>query len=214
MSRLIDPGLEQLASMLYRMGELSRKTVSQSVNNYLEGKESNKQVQELSETLVFMSEQIEDKAFEVISRFQPVASDLRIIKSYMRIAYDLARYGRYALNISEVHERLAEITECEVWIGTLMNDMSEKALDMVNISINALKNHDSELAKTLSDLEEQVDRFYSTFLTKLMEKAPATNRCTIGSVLVVRYLERMADHAIYIGESIIYLVTGEKITLG
>jgi phosphate transport system protein len=54
---------------------------------------------------------------------------------------------------------------------------------------------------------------YFTFLDRLFEKAPATNKCTISSLLVVRYLERIADHATYIGESIIYLATGEKVTL-
>jgi len=55
---------------------------------------------------------------------------------------------------------------------------------------------------------------YFSYLDRLVEKAPATDRCTVSSVLVIRYLERIADHATYIGESIIYLATGEKVTLG
>jgi phosphate transport system protein len=54
---------------------------------------------------------------------------------------------------------------------------------------------------------------YFKYLNRLVEKAPATNKCTISSVLVARYLERIADHATYVGESIIYLATGEKVTL-
>ncbi len=91
--------------------------------------------------------------------------------------------------------------------------MIENVLRMVNTSIKALKSHDVELAKTLSEIENQVDDTYFGYLDKLIEKAPATNKCTISSVLVARYLERIADHATYIGESIIYLATGKKVIL-
>ena len=106
MKRLIDAGLEQLASMLLRMGEISYKTVSLSIMNYIEGTHTPSQVETLSETLSAMADPIEDRIFEIISRFQPVASDLRILKSYMKISYDFRRYGRYALDVSQIYERL------------------------------------------------------------------------------------------------------------
>jgi phosphate transport system protein len=160
-----------------------------------------------------MADEAEDKAFELMARFQPVASDLRILKSYMKITYDFERYGRYAFDVSQVQNKLGGLDECERWIHESIREMSEKVLSMVRISIESLKSHNVELAKTLSETEEQVDDMYFKYLDRLVEKAPATNRCTISSVLVVRYLERIADHATYIGESIIYLATGEKVTL-
>ena len=54
---------------------------------------------------------------------------------------------------------------------------------------------------------------YFQYLGKLVEEAGITNQCTISSVLVVRYLERIADHTTYVGESIVYIVTGKKVTL-
>jgi phosphate transport system protein len=160
-----------------------------------------------------MADEAEDKVFELIARFQPVASDLRILKSYMKIAYDFERYGRYALDISQVQNRLGGLEQCESWIHQSIGKMSEKVLSMVRTSVDSLKSHDSALAKELSETEKQVDDMYFKYLDKLVEKAPAANRCTISSVLVVRYLERIADHATYIGESIVYLATGEKVTL-
>lgn len=213
MGRLIDAGLEQSANLVFRMGELAYKTVSMSLKSYIEGTNVHKQVQELSDTLVVMADEAEDKAFELIARFQPVASDLRILKSYMKITYDFERYGRYALDVSQVQEKLRGLEECEDWIKKSIDEMSEKVLSMVRKSIDSLKNHDTKLAMTLSETEKQVDDMYFKYLDRLVEKAPAANRCTISSVLVVRYLERIADHATYIGESIIYLATGEKVTL-
>ena len=61
---------------------------------------------ELSEILVAMTMDVEEKAFRLIAKYQPVASDLRIINSYMKIAYDFERYGRYAWDISSISKRL------------------------------------------------------------------------------------------------------------
>jgi len=213
MVRLIDIGLEQMASVVFRMGELAHKTVSLSLSGYIEGKNAYEEVQNLSDMLITMADEAEDKAFELIARFQPVASDLRILKSYMKITYDFARYGRYALDVSQIYARLGGLKECEDWIRQSIREMSEKVLSMVRTSVDSLKSHDTNLARTLSKTEKQVDSMYFEYLDRLVEKAPATNRCTISSVLVVRYLERIADHATYIGESIVYLATGEKITL-
>lgn len=199
--------------MAHRMGELASKTVSLSLESYIEGRNCYEQVQDLSDVLIGMADEAEDKVFELIARFQPVASDLRILKSYMKIAYDFERYGRYALDISQVQNRLGGLEQCESWIHQSIGKMSEKVLSMVRTSVDSLKSHDSALAKELSETEKQVDDMYFKYLDKLVEKAPAANRCTISSVLVVRYLERIADHATYIGESIVYLATGEKVTL-
>jgi phosphate transport system protein len=195
------------------MGELAYKTVSLSLESYIEGKDAYAQVRDLSGALVVMADEAEDKAFELMARFQPVASDLRTLKSYMKITYDFERYGRYALDISQVQNKLGGLDKCEHWINKSIREMSEKVLRMAHTSIESIKSHNVELAKTLSETEKQVDKMYFNYLDRLVEKAPATNRCTISSVLVVRYLERIADHAIYIGESIIYLATGEKVTL-
>ena len=212
MKRLIDAGLEQLASMLFRMGELAQNTVTLSIMNYLEGTHGHKQVENLSDTLSSMADPIEDMAFEIIARFQPVASDLRILKSYMKICYDFRRYGRYALDISQISERIGGMDECDLSFRKIVKEMGIETLNMVNISIEAMKNHDAELAKTLSKTENQVDKLYYEYLDKLIETSTTTG-CTISSLLVVRYLERIADHATYIGESVVYLATGEKITL-
>ena len=91
--------------------------------------------------------------------------------------------------------------------------MGEKVLQMVKISINSLKSLDTELAKTVTKTEQEVDDMYFKYLGKLVEEAGITNECTMSSVLVVRYLERIADHATYITEAVVYIATGEKVTL-
>jgi len=54
---------------------------------------------------MILADQVEDKAVEIILKFQPVASDLRMVKTFTRISYDLARLGRYALDVAYVNKR-------------------------------------------------------------------------------------------------------------
>jgi phosphate transport system protein len=212
MSRIIDTGLEELSATLYRMGELAHRAVLTALLECLERREAYKEVREMADTLLAMADRIEDKAFELIARFQPVASDLRTIKSYMKIAYDFARFGRYALDISFINKRLGGLKNCEEWINSHVKNMSEKALEMVRLSIESLKSHDTQLAEKISGKEKEVDKIYFEFLDKLI-KSGATTKCAVSSVLIVRYLERIADHATYICESIIYIATGQKVVL-
>jgi len=214
MSRIIDTGLEELAVILNRVGNSTYEAVYLSLRSCLTGTDNYDQISDLSEATASLAEKAENKAFELIARFQPVASDLRTIKSYMKISNDFARYGRYALDISYICKRMGSLRECEAWISDRVEKMSEKVLRMVQISITALKGHNIELAKSISTVEKEVDEMYFTFLDGLVKRASTTSQCTISSVLVVRYLERIADHAVYICESLVYIVSGEQISLG
>jgi phosphate transport system protein len=197
--------------MVHKMGEVAEKAVSTSIRGFMEGKDETEEVYDLSEILVTMTVEIEDKAFELIVKYQPVASDLRIINSYMKIAYDFERYGRYAWDISFTHKRLSRLEKCLLsWDS--MEQLAEKVSEMVSKSIKALKDHDAELAKTLAETEKEVDEIYFAYLDQLAE-APAEMKCAICNLLVARFLERIADHTTYVSEAIVYIATGEKITL-
>jgi len=213
MHRLLDQGLEQLTTTVFRMGEEAEEALAIALGGFIRGRDTVEEVRELSEILVSMTVEVEEKAFELIAKYQPVASDLRIINSHIKIAYDFERYGRYAWDISYIRKRLGGLKDCEEWIRQFIEEMGEKVLRMVRLSINSLKTQDIELAKTISKTENEVDEMYFQFLDRLVKEAHVTSRCTISSVLAVRYLERIADHATYIAEAVVYIATGEKIVL-
>jgi phosphate transport system protein len=214
MGRIIDSGLEAQSVLIVRMGELTYDTLALSIHGYLEGRSVQEQVREMSDILLSMSDKVEDETFQLIARFQPVATDLRTIKSYMKISNDFARYGRYALDISFINDQLNGLKQCETWTRDYIAEMSEKVLSMVKTSVNSLKKQDIILAKTISESERQVDKMYFDYLHKLINSEQTNSKCVISSALMTRYLERIADHATYICESIVYIVTGEKVTLG
>ncbi len=214
MDRIIDRGLEEQSVLLTRMGELTSDVLALSVHGYLQGKSVLAQVHEMSDVLVSMADKVEDKTFELIARFQPVASDLRAIKSYMKISNDFARFARYALDISSINEQLHGLETCEPWTKNYLEGMSEKVLFMVKTSVDSLRRHNVDLAKTITSTEREVDKMYLDFLNRIISQDSADNKCVASSMLVTRYFERIADHAVYICESIVYIATGEKVTLG
>lgn len=210
MSRIIDAGLRDLSSIIYKMGDLAYQAVSMAVHESLHDEYFYDRIKEISDTLIMLADQIEDKAFEIIVRFQPVASDLRTIKSYMKISYDLARFGRYALDISYINKRFGGLRSSEEWIRSYIVNMSDKALDMIEMSIKALRNQSVETAREVSKIEKEIDELYLEFLDKIIQEKNIENKIIISSVLTIRYFERIADHAAYICESTIYILTGRK----
>lgn len=211
MSRLLDVALEQLTAKTYRMGIIAQKAVALSVNGYLEKQDVTDQVLELSNTLVAMSVEVEERAFELIAKYQPVASDLRIVNSYIKIAYDFERFGRYAWDISSTCKRLgANLDHAES--PKLMQSLIDKALTMVSVSVKALKDNNAETAKTLTSIEHQVDSLYFKLMDQLASSSEQI-KYAMGDLLVAKFLERIADHTMYVAGSIIYIATGEKVSL-
>ena len=214
MQRLLDKGLEELTVMVFKMGKLAEQALSKSISGYLEGRDVSKDIHELSEALGNRSVEVEEKTFSLITKYQPVASDLRIINSYVKIAYDFYRYGRYAWDIAFVNSRFNDKTkQCDKWINDYVAKMAQRVMEMVGVSINSVKTLDPELVKNLSAAEDDVDNDYLMYLSKLVEVQTVANECTISSLLVVRYLERIADHAMHIMEAVVYIATGEKLNL-
>jgi phosphate transport system protein len=211
MNRLLDVGLEQLTATVYRMGEVAEKAIGISIRGFMNGKDATESVHEISEILATMTVEVENKAFELIVKYQPVASDLRIINSYMKIAYDFERYGRYAWDISFTHKKLTGLDKCASSSDS-MEKLIETVSEMVSKSVQALKQHDAEMAKSLAITEKEVDKLYFAYLDQLAETT-GQNKCVMCNLLVSRYLERIADHTTYVGESLVYIVTGEKISL-
>ena len=211
MSRLLDKGLEELTTVLLRMGDVAEKTVRTAITGLMKGKNFSGDVRELSELLLTMTVGVEDKAFEMIVRYQPVASDLRIINSYIKIAYDFERFGRYSLDMSLTQQKFAYSEKC-AYSWDLMEKLAEKVTLMVRMSIEALRDNNGEVAKSLAKIENEVDDIYYEYLDKL-SKAPLGTECIVCTALVTKYFERIADHATYVGEAIYYIATGQKISL-
>ncbi|MGH9919782.1 MAG: phosphate signaling complex PhoU family protein, partial [Nitrososphaerales archaeon] len=124
----------------------------------------------------------------------------------LEISYGFYRYGRYAHDIVEVLETFGDLTNCE---HTAIEGTADKTKEMIKLSVEAFAKQDVVLAKKITDMDDYVDNAYRNYIKTLIKARKVDLRCALSETLILRYLERIADHATYIGNSVIFIVTGE-----
>jgi len=206
--RPLDAGLNAMSNTLLQMADLAERTVEASISAAAQGGRLDAQVRVWSNELQGRYDDVEEKAVELIARYQPVASDLRVIKSNMKIAYDLARLGRYAYDIVQV---LDLINGGKAADRAFLEKMSERVLGMMKLSFKTLRTHDVQVARQLIELDNEVDSLYRGYLRGLISNASLKTAEAVSTALIARHLERIADHAWYIAQSVSYMVTGTYI---
>jgi len=208
LARLIDIGLERLSSMLLDMATLSEKSVTTSIEAYALGRNVTQEILAWSDELRFIQDEASELAIDIIARYQPVASDLRFIAAAMEISYGFSRFGRYAYDIAEVLEVFGDLSSCD---HSAVELTAKTTKEMIRMSIDAFTNRDVELAKNIPNLDDFVDEKYRSNLEQLVNDKTADVKCAMASTLIMRYLERISDHSAYIGDAVIYIVTGKRV---
>ena len=166
--------------------------------------------QELNNRHVTMEEHI----FQMIAIYQPVAKDMRSLVCALQVVNDSMRIGRYGKDIANT---VREIFEQPV-IGNFISipHMGELVISMIDDAILSYEREDTSLIESMSKRDDVVDSLRASIfrecLTYMMEDPSTISRC-IYYVMIVRYLERCADHACKISEKIYYMQTGERIEI-
>jgi len=207
MPRLMDMGLERLSNAIVDMANLAQESVIKAIQGFAKGEHTSQEALSRSKRLAMLSAEVEDLAVEMLARYQPVATDLRFIKSCLEISYGFSRFGRYAYDIAQVLEIYGDVPDCD---KSVIDDLANKVAKMIQISIRSFETKDTKLARTLRESDDEVDRIYLDYIKRLSTSKTVSTRCALASTLVLRYLERIADHACYIGDSVIYIVSATK----
>jgi phosphate transport system protein len=203
----MDMGLDQLNSLLLEMANLSQRAVSSSIEAYSLGRKG-AEVKQMSDKLQSLHRQVSDLSMEMIARYQPVATDLRFLKACMEISYGFFRYGRYALDITQVLDMFGDLKDCD---RTFVVDTAQKTQEMIRMSSEAFARRDVEMARRIPPMDNVVDESYRENVRKTI-RGKGNLKCSMSAALILRYLERIADHATYIAESVEYIATGVEPT--
>jgi phosphate transport system protein len=211
MARPLDQGIASIKSLVIKMGNLTEDSLKLALDGFNKREDVSVQVRAWSNTILILAEEVEDSATELIALQQPMARDLRALKAYIKIAYDIERFSRYALDIADITKRLED---WPTFNGDLkLNEMAEKTIASVDLSIKLIQAMDEKEVFVLSALESEIDDLYIGNLSALAEAKKADPKTMIAYTLTVRYLERVADHASYIAESLTYAATGKRLVL-
>jgi phosphate transport system protein len=204
----MDLGLDRLSNAISDMASLAQESVMKAIEAYAKGERISQTALDNAQRLSLLASEVDELAVELLARYQPVATDLRYIKSCLEISYGFSRFGRYAYDIAQVLEMAGDLSDCD---KSAIEHLSKHVAKMIETSIQSFKTKDQQLARTLRQDDEEVDRTYRNYAESLYQGTQVTVKCALASMLVLRYLERIADHACYIGDSVIYVVTGKKI---
>lgn len=201
--------LRTLNSQLVSMGKMIEVAIESSILALM-GRDC-KSAEELikNDDLIDSKErEIENLCVKLLLQQQPVASDLRVITSALKMVTDMERIGDHASDIASLIVQLPDIKFCKM---NLMSEMSNEILQMLHDSIDSYIARDYEKAKNVIANDDIIDRLYGKLKHDLVEKIKTSDQgeMIIDYLLIAKYLERIGDHATNIAEWAIYSITGE-----
>ncbi|CQR72923.1 hypothetical protein SOV_03030 [Sporomusa ovata DSM 2662] len=207
-----DQELADLRQALLNMGKAVDQAIDEAVISLAQqDNELAHKVMDYDDEIDQMEIDIEDKCMVLIARQQPLARDLRIIGTGLKITTDLERMGDHAYDIAKIALAMNKQPLIKPLVDIpRMAQMSQK---MLKDSLEAYTTLDITLAEQVCLNDDEVDNiYYQVFrelLTYMMEDPTTISQAT-QLIFVARYLERIADHATNIAEWTVYLVTGQR----
>ena len=208
-----DQELESVRQELVHMGQSVQDAIKNAVDALARrDKALAQQVMDGDDLIDSMQVEIEDRCISLIARQQPVATDLRILGTGLKITTDLERIGDHAFDIAKIVLLIGD----EPLIKPLVDipRMAVMAQSMLEDSLQAYLKLDIQLAEKVCRDDDLVDQLYHQvfreLLTYMLEDPKKIKQAT-QLIFVARYLERIADHSTNVAEWVIYLVTGERL---
>lgn len=204
--------LEELQQAILKMGVLVEEAI------YLAVKSLATQDLKIAETVIENDKRINDMMVEIESSClrllalqQPMASDLRVIGTAMKIVTDLERIGDHAVDIARTTRRMQGETLVKPLVDTPR--MADMIKAMLRDALNSYVKRDVNLAMELASKDDEVDHLYKRIFSELQEmmeqNASSVKQATM-LLMVCQSLERIGDHATNIGEWVIYMVSGDR----
>ena len=204
-----DEQLRQLNVELIRMGSLCEEAISIAAK-VLEGEKniSNERVFAIEGEIDQLEHDIESLCMRMLLQQQPVASDLRVISAALKMISDMERIGDQAEDIAEIITYLSDRSAAN---EQLMREMANAAIKMVTDSVDAYVKHDTIMAEKVIAADDVVDAYFDRVKHQLIERIaadPTDGEYALDLLMIAKYFERIADHAVNIAEWVIFSVTG------
>jgi len=152
--------------------------------------------------------ELESNAYDLLALQAPVASDLRVLVTVVRLGADIERMGSLASHIAETAERRHPDTLVPEPLVPVFRQMGEVAHQMAIDAAAALRSRDTGHAARLDAEDDVVDRLRLELFGQIAGDWPHGAEAAADAALLGRYYERFADHAVAIADAVVYLVTG------
>jgi phosphate transport system protein len=205
--------LAELKDKLLAMAALAQQAVESAVEAYLRrDKGLCKFVKQNERAIDTAQRELDEMAYELLAKEQPVAVDLRFIFSVIKINGDLERIGDQSMSIVRRTKEILPLDAVELPVD--FAGMSEFAGQMIRTALQALFDGDARLAETVREMDDEVDRMNRRAhddLLRMIEEKPRFTVQAMNGILVVKNIERIADHASNIATDVIFWVRGADV---
>jgi phosphate transport system protein len=205
--------LAELKDKLLAMAALAQLAVESAVDAYLQRDQGLCQYVKQNEKAINAAQrELDEMAYELLAKEQPMAIDLRFILAVIKINGDLERIGDQCVGITRRTREIIKTGDIELPVDFAA--MGEFAARMIRSAVQALLEGDARLAETVRAMDDEIDRMNhraNDDLLKLIEEKPQFTQQAMNGILVSKNLERIADHASNIATDVIFWIRGADV---
>lgn len=204
--------LTQLEAAVQEEGALVLRALRSALNALARGDE------ELADEVINFDDEvdrryvaIEEGVQSLLARQTPVAADLRLVLAVLRVNLHLERMADYCVTVAKLTKLMGNLNVSNDRIHGSIEDMGQRAEQMIRVALDSFATRDADKALTLVDLDELIDRANRNATEDVLSlgDSPQEREYGLRMLVVSRCVERIGDHAVDIGEQVVYLVTGE-----
>ena len=207
MRNSFDEQLKELNRELIEMGSLCEQIISGAIGALLKNSEEQRRlVDSIDGSIDRKARDIEALCMRLLLRQQPVARDLRLISSALKMISDMERIGDQAADISQItvfmQGRSLPISHIEA--------MARRSAEMVTCAIDSFVRRDLEKARSVYRMDDAVDDLFIEIkqeIVRLLKNNEDGELC-LDYLMIAKYLERIGDHAVNVAEWVDYAITG------
>ena len=203
--------LEELQQDVLRMGSLVEQMLHKSMEAYVRrSAELVPEVNDLEDRVDQYNLDIETECLHLLALQNPMARDLRIIASALKIITDIERVGDYCIDIAKMANRMAD--KAPVHPPVDLTNMADMVSVMLRETLQAFVSRDIALVQQMIEHDDEVDHYNKRIINEMVEHIKIDSsgaEQAIAHIMVARYLERIADHVTNVGERVYYVETGQ-----
>ena len=155
---------------------------------------------------------VDEMAYELLAKEQPMAIDLRFILAVIKINADLERIGDQSMSIARRAEDMLRVPAADLPVD--ISAMGLHATDMIRRAVQSLIEADAPLAESVREMDDDIDHMNRSAhkdLIRVMQQSPDASLQALNAVITARNLERIADHATNIATDVIFWVRGADV---
>ncbi|HEY9128039.1 MAG TPA: phosphate signaling complex protein PhoU [Acidobacteriaceae bacterium] len=205
--------LAELKDRILAMAALAQQAVESSVDAYLNRDAGLCQYVRENETAINSAQRaVDEMAYELLAKEQPMAIDLRFILAVIKINGDLERIGDQSMSIAIRTRDVLDMPEVPLPVDFFA--MGEYASRMIRTALQSLLEGDAQVAESVREMDDEIDRMNRAAQSDLLERIqrdPEVTPQALNAILISRNLERIADHATNIATDVIFWIRGADV---